>query len=104
MRYCEKLDYQASVVITTGQAYSTTQAWSFVNWTTQKRANPTITQTGTIQALQANTATSGTTFAYSNIGINNALMAHSSGSGLVAGNAVLFQASGAASLLITAEL
>jgi hypothetical protein len=104
MRYAEKLDFTASVVLTVGQAYSTSAAWGGIAWTTQKRATPTIAQTGTIQALQSNTGTSGTTFAYGTIGVNNARMEHSGGSGLVAGNAVIFQASGAASLLITAEL
>jgi hypothetical protein len=104
MKYAEKVEYTGSTVIAVGQAYSTSAAWGGISWTTQKRTTPTITQTGTIQALQANTGTSGTTFAYSTIGTNNARMDHSSGSGLVAGNAVIFQASGAASLLITAEL
>ena len=105
MRYAEKLDFTSGVVLTVGQAYSTSAAWGGIAWTTQKRTTPTITQTGTIQALQANTATSGTTFAYGIIGINNARMEHSGGSGLIAGNAVIFQAvAGAASLLITAEL
>ena len=104
MRYAEKLDFTSGVVLTVGQAYSSSAAWGGIAWTTQKRTTPTITQTGTIQALQANTATSGTTFAYGTIGINSARMEHSGGSSLNAGDAVIFQTSGAASLLITAEL
>ena len=104
MRYAEKVEYTGSTVLTVGQAYSTTAAWGGISWTTQKRTTPTITQTGTIQALQANTGTSGTTFAYSTLGTNNARMDHSGGSSLTAGNAVIFQASGTVSLLITAEL
>jgi hypothetical protein len=105
MRYCEKIELADGVPLVTGQAYSTTAAWAGISWTTQKRTTPTITQTGTIQALQSNTGTSGTTFAYTTLSKNYARMEHSGGSGLVAGNASLFQAtSGAASLLITAEL
>jgi hypothetical protein len=105
MRYCEKIELASGVPLVTGQAYSTTAAWAGISWTTQKRTTPTITQTGTIQALQSNTGTSGTTFAYTTLSTNYARMEHSGGSGLVAGNASLFQAtSGAASLLITAEL
>jgi hypothetical protein len=104
MRYAEKVEYTGSTVLTVGQAYSTSAAWGGISWTTQKRATPTITQTGTIQALQAGTGTSGTTFAYNTIGTNNVRIDHSGGSGLVAGNACIFQASGAVSLLITAEL
>ena len=105
MRYAEKVQYQGGSVMTVGQAYSTSAAWSGIAWTTQKRATPTITQTGTVQALQANTGTSGTTFAYGQIGINNARMEHSGGSGLVAGNACIYQATGSTvDLLITSEL
>jgi hypothetical protein len=105
MRYCEKIELASGVPLVTGQAYSTSAAWAGISWTTQKRTTPTITQTGTIQALQSNTGTSGTTFAYTTLSTNYARMEHSGGSGLVAGNASLFQAtSGAASLLITAEL
>jgi hypothetical protein len=105
MRYCEKIELASGVPLVTGQAYSTTNAWAGISWTTQKRTTPTITQTGTIQALQSNTGTSGTTFAYTTLSTNYARMEHSGGSGLVAGNASLFQAiDGAVSLLITAEL
>ena len=104
MRYAEKVELAAGVPLVTGQAYSTTNAWAGISWTTQKRTTPSITQTGTIQALQAGTGTSGTTFAYTTLSTNYARMEHSGGSGLVAGNATLFQAiGGTASLLITAE-
>jgi hypothetical protein len=105
-RYYEAISYASGSMITTGQAQSTSAAYAPLSWKVTKRATPTIsTVANTVMPLIAGGTNANGTIAYSTITADSARLDVTGATGLVAGNAVSFQAqSGTVTIAISSEL
>ena len=89
-RYYEKWTFgSGSGFLATGQAYSTTAVQAGLIYSTQKRAAPTITTSGTTANYNATGSGIASTYSFSNITSSTAML-NGTTTGMVAGNASLF--------------
>ena len=102
-RYFELKSYLSSRTVTVGQAVSTTAAFADFSYT-EKRATPTVTiDAGSIATLNSGGTNAGGTEVFGFIGVDGCRLANTTASGLVAGNAVSFEAV-SLSIGVSAEL
>lgn len=103
-RYFEAIDFNSGVPITVGQGISASVANADFIYT-EKRKTPTITiDSGSIITQQSTAGDAGGSEFFDTATTKNARLRNQTASGLVAGNAVTFSASGSVVIGVDAEL